>query len=80
MKIYKLLHIPTGLYFTPSRYTNGHRNLSKTGKVYHNKPNPLSWMGVYPNKMEYNHPIKEYPYYEVRTTQMSDWKIIEGEI
>ena len=33
---YKILHKPTGLYFTPSR---GHGNLSSKGKVYANKPN-----------------------------------------
>ena len=51
--MYKLLHKPTGLYFCPSREVKGHwtrpddgrefsnyvkSNLSKTGKVYHNRP------------------------------------------
>ncbi len=31
MKVYKLLHKPTGLYFRPS---NGYTNLSKKGRVY----------------------------------------------
>ncbi len=34
-KVYKILHIPTGLYFTP----NSSKNLNKKGKVYHSKPN-----------------------------------------
>lgn len=40
MVVYKLKHKPTGLYFTPSR---GHGNLSKTGKIYSNKPS-LEWV------------------------------------
>ena len=39
MKIYKLKHIPTGLYFQPSR-TNG--NFSTNGKIYQSKPN-IDW-------------------------------------
>lgn len=35
MKVYKILHKPTGLYFTPSR---GYGNLSTTGKIYARKP------------------------------------------
>lgn len=35
MKVYKILHKPTGLYFTPS---NGYGNLSDTGKIYARKP------------------------------------------
>jgi hypothetical protein len=31
MKIYKVKHIPSGLFFCPSSYKNGHRNLSKKG-------------------------------------------------
>ena len=40
MVVYKLKHIPTGLYFTPSR---GSGNLSKNGKIYKNKPS-LDWV------------------------------------
>lgn len=39
MKVYKLQHIPTGLFFTPSR---GNGNLSKSGKIY-NKPPSIEW-------------------------------------
>jgi hypothetical protein len=35
MKVYKILHKPTGLYFTPSQ---GSGNLSTTGKIYSRKP------------------------------------------
>lgn len=40
MKVYKLLHKPTGLYFTPSK---GSGNLSTVGKIYTKKPK-LSWV------------------------------------
>ena len=35
MKVFKILHKPTGLYFTPS---NGYGNLSVSGKIYSRKP------------------------------------------
>ncbi len=31
MKLYKMKHLPTGLYYTPSK---GRGNLSKKGKIY----------------------------------------------
>ena len=40
MKVYKLLHKPTGLYFTPSK---GSGNLSTVGKIYTKKPK-LNWV------------------------------------
>ncbi len=39
MRVYKLLHKPTGLFFTPSK---GYGNLSVKGKVYVNRPN-VAW-------------------------------------
>ena len=39
MKIYKLKHIPTGLYYIPSR---GNGNLSIKGKIYSSKPK-IEW-------------------------------------
>jgi len=82
MKIYKVRHKPTGLFFKPSKYPN-HSNLSKTGKVYHVRPAIEKWLSVYPSGMKYNHPTKKsYPHleYEVRTTTIGDWEIIEGTI
>ena len=82
MKIYKVLHIPTGMYYKPSKYPS-HSNLSKTGKVYHTKPNIESFLS-YAGRMTYNHPLKSKnwnsPSYESRSTKLEDWKIIEGEI
>ena len=39
MEAYRLKHIPTGLYYQPSKAGN---NLSKRGKVYLTKANPLT--------------------------------------
>lgn len=41
MKVYKILHKPTGTFFTPAK---GRGNLSKNGKIYPKKPK-LSWIG-----------------------------------
>lgn len=41
--MYKLKHIPTGLYYQPVKDGN---NLSKRGKIYQTKQNPLT-MGYY---------------------------------
>lgn len=35
MKVYKIRHKPTGLFYIPSR---GNGNLSTTGKIYQRKP------------------------------------------
>jgi hypothetical protein len=40
MKVYKILHKPTGLFFTPSRGTG---NFSINGKIYDKKPS-LKWV------------------------------------
>ena len=39
MKIYKLKHTPTGLYYIPSK---GNGNLSTKGKIYSSKPK-IEW-------------------------------------
>lgn len=43
MKLYKLKHIPTGLYFTPSK---GSGNLSKKGKIYIDRIPSLDWVEI----------------------------------
>lgn len=43
MKVYKILHKPTGLFFIPSR--SGRGNLSKIGKIYPRPPR-LEWAGT----------------------------------
>lgn len=43
MKAYKIKHLPTGLYYTPSR---GYGNLSTRGKIYVlANPPKISWVG-----------------------------------
>lgn len=41
MKAYRLKHIPTGLYFSPSKATG---NLSVKGKVYIDRKPSLDWV------------------------------------
>lgn len=41
IKLYRLKHKPTGLYFTPSK---GNGNLSKKGKIYINRIPSLDWV------------------------------------
>ena len=43
MQVYKLLHKPTGLFYTPSR---GYGNLSTSGKIYGRKPSLNQISGV----------------------------------
>jgi hypothetical protein len=40
MKIYKLKHVPTGLYFQPHKHRGSH--LSKNGKIYQTAAHGLS--------------------------------------
>ena len=49
MKLWRLKHIPTGLYFKPSKHRSK-SNLSPKGKVYTIKPT-CKWMGRH-----YHHP------------------------
>ena len=49
MELWRLKHIPTGLYFKPSKHRNK-SNLSKKGKVYTSKPT-IKWCGG-----AYHHP------------------------
>ena len=41
MKAYRLKHIPTGLYFTPSKSSG---NLSVKGKIYIDRKPSLDWI------------------------------------
>lgn len=43
MKIYRLKHKPTGLYYQPvrGRFSKDKTNLSKNGKIYQNNQNAL---------------------------------------
>jgi len=46
MKLYKLRHKPTGLYYKPSKHRSK-SNLSAQGKVYHTRPS-FGWLsGLY---------------------------------
>lgn len=58
MNVYRIKHLPTGLYFIPSRFINApdgsyaKSNLSKKGKTYLKKPS-LKFLG----DSYYNHTL-----------------------
>lgn len=66
--VYKLKHIPTGLYFEPMGYKG---NVSEIGKVYSNKKPPRQNFISVPNEIKDKYPIN---YYE---TEHSDWEVVE---
>ena len=57
MKVFKVKHVPTGLYLSPTKSLKDNSsgryrktNLSKTGKIYHDRPTKkavVSWYGKY---------------------------------
>lgn len=75
-KLYKILHIPTGLFWKPSKYGSKH-NLTKQGKVYNSRPS-LTWCtGMFGNcRIK----TKEYPYYKELYASVSEFQIIEIEV
>lgn len=87
-KLYKLKHIPTGLYFTPSR---GHGNLSPKGKIYVNTIPRKEWGKLIRIKF-YSENCSKYQklidYFNIKTdgkwtineyfdTNLNDWEVIE---
>lgn len=91
-RLYKLKHIPTGLFFTPS---NGSGNLSKTGKIYIDRLPNLKWVETIRVRF-YNDRIDKktkliiehfgidlsknaYVFDQYFGTQPNDWEIIELE-
>ena len=90
MKVYRIRHKGTGLYYTPSR---GSGNLSKTGKAYVDRKPDIKWTStirikLYPRKKKptgHHKKIVEYfsldysqwsidKYFQ---TQPNDWEIVE---
>lgn len=57
MKLYRLKHKPTGLYFRPA---NGRSNLSEKGKIYTMKPSKMwaYWIRVVIRKWGLNEKLK----------------------
>lgn len=87
MKLYKLKHLPTGLFYTPSK---GSGNLSVKGKVYVGIVPKLDWctrvrIKIYTNKNSKKNQLL-ISYFNLDTlvyvddyfkTLPSDWEIIE---
>lgn len=90
MKVYRIKHIPSGLYFTPSRHIKvktargyAKSNLSKRGKIYTRKPT-LKYLGdSYYNHTTIPHPtIGPYGSYYTDecflvSTNLTEWVIEE---
>jgi len=84
-KVYKIKHIPTGLFYTPvkGKYRNNKTNLSKKGKFYPmNKP---SFEHIKHCIRISNTLLKKYPNISVKQSygeniiawDENDWEIIE---
>jgi len=85
MTVYRIKHIPTGLYFIPARsiqsafkndsgyagYTKS--NLSKKGKVYLKKPNLTTWARMVDRY--YTH--MEPGYNVLLPVKLEDWMVEE---
>lgn len=88
MKVYKIKHKPTGLYYCPYRYVkvpgqygSVKTNLSKNGKVYATKPS-LKWIGslVYDHtlvKLSDNKDIFAIKTQGCRVFKEDEWEIEE---
>lgn len=90
MRCYKLRHIPTGLYFIPSRQVsvrlkdkNGEvhhhwvkSNLSKKGKVYAQRPT-LKWLGniFYNHIGEWESEFSGLPFAKKNVVKHEEWDI-----
>jgi hypothetical protein len=90
---YKIRHIPSGLFFKPSRH-HSKTNLSKKGKIYGRKPT-LKYLGKL-----YHHPISDEEFkaklvnlspnapwyhrvntgYESRHVIQAEWEIVEYKV
>lgn len=81
MRLFKVFHIPTGLFWKPSTHSNK-KNLSKTGKVYHTKPAIESWLHQSGCLSYTDYRKKKTSWgmteeaYQVPTS-LKDWKIVE---
>lgn len=80
MKLYMIKHIPTGMFWKPSKY-GSKANLSKRGKVYHSRPNYESYLKSYAHGYSYTMPKKNgYGWETVQIrTSLKDWELIEIE-
>lgn len=73
MKTFKIRHVPTGLFYKPSKHRSK-ANLSKAGKSYSRKPT-LAHIGE-----DYRHPLKSErsgKEFEMRRFKAEDWEIVE---
>lgn len=84
MKVYRLKHVPSGMYYVPSRkvakkdesgrtwYVKS--NLSKKGKIYPTKPS-LRWVSSYYHPDD--QPTSWSSRYSVRKSEEGEWVVEE---
>ena len=75
MKVYKVRHIPTGLFFRPG--PNG--NLHENGKIYSNKPN-LKVILVHDSGAYTGYVRIRKTKYSVTREPVSDFEIVEFDL
>lgn len=78
MKIFRLKHKPTGLYYKPNngKYASTKSNLSKRGKLYIKKQSYRVLFGS-PSYASYYHPTgKKYPekFFETKPFIENEWE------
>ena len=79
MKIYRILHKPTGLFYNPGnqQYHGRFSNLMSTGKIYRNKPTkPLIYKKLVISKSQRKEGLLEV----FLCHKESDWEIIKYEL
>jgi len=81
MKFYKIRHVATGLFYRPSRH--GYKeNLTKKGKVYHEKRFAVSALrGIKAHGFHTPEQIKEHGWYNPPVTKYEEgmFEIVEYE-
>lgn len=83
MKVYRLKHKPTGLYYQPVRGKYGNQtNLSKRGKVYQTTQNALIGNGdtiiISINEKQYNTQKEIFDAMDIRDGYSNNYKIIRA--
>lgn len=84
MIVYKVRHIPTGLFYQPvkGRWASDKSNLSKRGKLYETRqyPKDLHTGGVAVSdnlRKEFNLPSRQTGYGSYIETSEKDWEVVE---
>ena len=79
MKFYKIRHVPTGMYYQPTKGCGSDKtNLSKNGKVYQTKPSlkhlDHGYRRIIKGETRYQNKSIRLPFVK------SEWEIVEFEV